>query len=68
MHEGPQTRPLVRLSGGDGELAAFDDDLDALAGREAGVLDPSAGELHPRIERWLGAQMRGLVPRRLETS
>ena len=37
----------MHLSGGDDELTVFDGDLDALSGSEAGVLDPSTGELHP---------------------
>ncbi|KFX63429.1 hypothetical protein KBK24_0117015 [Burkholderia sp. K24] len=33
----------------------FDDDPNALAGKKPGVFDPSAGELHPWIKRWLFA-------------
>jgi hypothetical protein len=61
MTEGPLTRPLGHLSGSDDEPALLDGDLDALSWCEAGMLDPSAGELHPRIKRRLGALMRGLA-------
>lgn len=56
----------MHLSGGDDELTVFDGDLDALPWSEAGVLDPSTGELHPRVKDRRGAQMRGLVPWRLK--
>jgi hypothetical protein len=67
MNEG-RCAALLHSSGGNDEPAVFDGDLDALTGLEAGVLDPSAGELHPRIKRRRGALMRGFVPRRLKAS
>lgn len=50
----PLGRLFVHLRGGDGEVAVFGSDLDALLELEAGMLDPATGELHPGVKTRAG--------------
>lgn len=57
--EGPHSRPLLVLKRCNDEFLVFDGDTHTGSGLEAGGLDPSSGELHPRKGGRLLAQMEG---------
>ncbi|SAK49404.1 hypothetical protein AWB80_01343 [Caballeronia pedi] len=59
-------QPLHSFSG-NRKPPVFDGDFYALSRVEARLFNPPSSELHPWKMRWLGAQMRWLVPVALES-